>query len=94
MRLRERQKSQERAKLIRESLDREFHKSRIVLMGLKALRWEFLGPLLFWEMERLVGGTSVRSARKYRKRFLQGYRCTRKDVSNERFEGPGICHGS
>ena len=46
MRLRERKKSQEREKCIRESLDREFHKSRVVLMGLKALRWE---------MERLAG---------------------------------------
>ena len=46
MRLRERKKSQERENCIRESLDREFHKSRVVLMGLKALRWE---------MERLAG---------------------------------------
>jgi hypothetical protein len=46
MRLREREKSQKRTKLIRESLDREFHKSRLVLMALKALKWE---------MERILG---------------------------------------
>ena len=46
MRSAERKKSQERAKFIRERLDREFRKSRLVLMGVKALRWE---------MERLVG---------------------------------------